>query len=81
MPWPRGKTHPPTRAKLTTEQVIEIRIRYADGDESMRQIAEAYGMGHDAIYKIVNGYTWQHLPGTWDPKLRSYLKSKEGVTP
>ena len=31
MPWPKGKPKPATRAKLTPEQVVEIRIRYADG--------------------------------------------------
>lgn len=81
MPWPKGKAHPPTRAKLTPEQVIEIRIRYADGNESMREIAEAYGIGHDAVFNIINGYTWRQLPGTWDPELRTYLKSKNGGTP
>ena len=81
MPWPKGKPKPATRAKLTPEQVIEIRIRYADGKESMREIAEAYGMGHDAIYKIINGYSWTQLPGTWDPELRTYLNTKEGSKP
>ena len=81
MPWPKGKRKPATRAKLTPEQVVEIRIRYADGNESMREIAEAYGMGHDAIYKIINGYSWTLLPGTWDPELRNYPKPKEGKTP
>ena len=82
MPWPKGKRRPaPTKAKLTPEQDNEVRKRYANGSESMRQIAQAYGMGCDAIFKIVNGYTWQHLPGTWDPELRTYLKPKEGRTP
>lgn len=82
MPWPKGVHRPaPTKAKLTPAQVIEIRLRYATGSESYRKIAEAYGLRHDTVYKIVNGYTWQHLPGTWDPELRTYLKPKEGRTP
>lgn len=71
----------PTKAKLTPEQVVEIRIRYADGSESMREIAEAYGMGHDAIFNIINGYTWRQLPGTWDPELRTYFNKSKGSTP
>lgn len=47
----------------------------------MRQIAEAYGMSHDAIYRIINSDSWTTLPGTWDPELRNYLKPKEGRTP
>ena len=81
MPWPRGKAHPPTRAKLTPAQVVEIRIRYADGEESMRQIAEAYGIGHDAVWNIVNSYTWRDLPGTWDPELRNYFNAGKDAAP
>lgn len=81
MPWPAGRPKPPTRTKLTPEQVVEIRIRYADGNESYRTIAAAYGVTCDTIYKIVNSYSWQLLPGTWDPELRTYLKPKEGRTP
>ena len=73
MPWPKGVHRP--------AQVIEIRLRYATGNESYRKIAEAYGLRHDTVYKIVNGYTWQHLPGTWDPELRTYLTTAKGRTP
>ena len=40
MPWPIGQQRAaPARSKLTPAQVVEIRIRYADGNESQRQIA------------------------------------------
>lgn len=82
MPWPKGVHRPaPTKAKLTPEQVIEIRLRYATSSESYRKIAEVYGLHHDTVYKIINSYTWQHLPGTWDPELRTYFTAKEGRAP
>ena len=82
MPWPIGQQRAaPARSKLTPAQVVEIRIRYADGNESQRQIAEDYGVCTDCISKIVNNLSWTTLPGTWDPELRNYLKTKEGKTP
>lgn len=76
MPWPLGRPKPPTRAKLTPAQVLEIRRRYRDGGETQRQIAADYGVSCDCISEIVNNFSWRHLPGTWDPELDNYLSRK-----
>ena len=45
------------RAKLTPEQVIEIR----QSDKSIADLAREYGLHHKAIGRIVKGETWRHL--------------------
>jgi hypothetical protein len=47
-------------AKLTDEQVREIRRRHAAGD-STRTLANAYGVGILAIQRIVIHKTWTHV--------------------
>lgn len=49
------------RAKLTAEQVYEIRERYAQGDISLPKLAEDYPVTFSAIHRIVIGETWKHL--------------------
>ena len=49
------------RAKLTAEQVFEIRERYARGDTSFPKLAEEYPVTFSAIHRIVTGKTWKHL--------------------
>lgn len=46
------------QAKLTTEQVAEIRRRYSVGDVLMRELGEEFGVGRQAIGKIVRGVRW-----------------------
>lgn len=47
-------------AKLTEDQVIEIRKKHADG---MRvcELARNYGLSSSTMYKLVEGRTWKHL--------------------
>ena len=47
-------------AKLTAEDVIEIRTRAALG-ELHREIAESFGVGRRAIDKIVRGEAWRRV--------------------
>lgn len=49
--------------KLTEEQVQEIRRRYADGGESQRTLAAAYGVAQGTISRLVTGARWGHLAG------------------
>lgn len=51
-----------SHAKLTDEQVIEIRERFAHG-ELRRSLALEFGVGVTAISYIVNGHLWKHLGG------------------
>ena len=48
-------------AKLTDEQVLAIRARWAAG-ESQPHLAAAYGVNPDTVSLLVRGLTWGHLP-------------------
>lgn len=52
----RGEAH--VRAKLTEEQVQEIRQRYRKGEFGFRRLAHEYGVGKTTIEHIVTGKTW-----------------------
>lgn len=46
-------------AKLTSEQVIEIRKRYANGGISQKALAKEYGMGQATISLIISRKRWK----------------------
>ncbi|HEY3953914.1 MAG TPA: helix-turn-helix domain-containing protein [Streptosporangiaceae bacterium] len=48
------------RPKLTAEQAVEIRERYAAG-ESLKAIGRAYNVTHQTVSDIVNRTTWRHV--------------------
>lgn len=48
-------------AKLTEEQVLEIRRRKANGDRTL-DLAKEYGLTKGAINRLASGKTWKHLP-------------------
>jgi hypothetical protein len=48
-------------SKLTTEQVIAIRQRYAAGNITMYQLAAEYGIGAGPICNIIHRKTWKHV--------------------
>lgn len=48
-------------AKLTKEQVIEIRTTYAKGRMNQREIANAYGVGRTTVRHIIHRRTWRHV--------------------
>lgn len=50
------------RSKLTSEQVMEIRRRYSIGELTQTSAARQFKVSHTAIYFIVSGITWSHLP-------------------
>lgn len=52
---PRGS------AKLTREQVIEIRRTYQPGYGSQARLAERYGVSTSVIHKVVNYKTWKDV--------------------
>ena len=49
------------KCKLTNEQVIEIRVLYAAGGVSHRQLAELYGIAHTNIGCLLRKKTWKHI--------------------
>ncbi len=48
-------------AKLTTEQVREIRKLYATGNYSHEELAQLFGVGHGAIDNLLAGRSWKHV--------------------
>ncbi len=55
----KGETH--YKVKLTKEQVIEIRKRYAAGNISHRDLATEYHVWKSTISVILNRKTWKHI--------------------
>ena len=56
-----GERH--SQAKLTNEQVLAIRRRYAGGDCSQTDLAREYGLTQSHVGDIVRGELWTHLGG------------------
>jgi hypothetical protein len=54
-----GKT---PRNKITEAQVREIVTRVGGG-ESMRSVAEQYGITYSNVWTIMKGLTWTHVTG------------------
>lgn len=48
-------------AKLTEQQVIEIRERYQYRKVTLPQLAEEYGVGTSTIHRVVRGTHWKHV--------------------
>ena len=50
------------QAKLTEDEVLDIRARYATGTITQRALAEEYGVHKSLISQIVRRKLWAHLP-------------------
>jgi hypothetical protein len=50
------------RAKLTVEQVLEARLRYASGEREFSKLAREFGVSREAIRNAVDGLTFKYLP-------------------
>jgi hypothetical protein len=72
--WARGKNHwsarYPTRvqkssqtgrAKLTEQDVIDMRDLYAAGKYTQQQLADKYGMANQMISRIIKRQAWRHV--------------------
>ena len=60
--WPeaiRGESH--ANAKLTDDEVREIRSRYSTKDTSCTRLAAQYGVSRSLIWLIVRRMRWQHI--------------------
>ena len=53
------KYRPPSRSKLTPEQVREIRARWEAGGVTQAQLAEEYGVHLKHMQHIVRGRVWK----------------------
>jgi hypothetical protein len=50
------------RSKLTVEQVLEARLRYAAGGRECSKLARGFGVSRDAIRNAAAGLTFKFLP-------------------
>lgn len=50
-------------AKLTEQEVLEIRHLYSKGDIGQRQLALNFGVEQVAISEIIRGNYWKHIGG------------------
>lgn len=57
---PKGRSN--AWAKLTEQQVIEIRAKKANG-QTARSIAREYGIAHSSVLNIYHGKKWKHVSG------------------
>lgn len=55
----KGEDHP--HAKLSEEQVLEIRRLYAETDATQYDLADRFGMSKAQIGSIVRGEKWSHV--------------------
>lgn len=60
----KGEQHP--EAKLTDENVKEIRKAYREGNITQKELGKRYGVTQASICRILNGHSWTHLPGMWE---------------
>ena len=59
VPCLKGSKH--GMAKLTEDQVLEIRKLYATGDYTQTALAKMFGVSQDLISRIVNRKIWVHI--------------------
>ncbi len=57
----RGASHPRNGAKLTPDEIVQIRDLYSRGDIMQRTLAEQFGVLPGAISRIVNRKRWPHV--------------------
>jgi len=48
-------------AKLTADEVVEIRRRYAAGGITAHELGIEYGVGKTTILRIIHGKSWKHI--------------------
>jgi hypothetical protein len=53
---------PVRKRKLTTEQVLEARLRNALGEREWSHLARMYGVGRETIKSAILGFTFKELP-------------------
>lgn len=60
LPHQWGEAH--SQARLSDEDVIEMRRRYSFGGVTQRQLALAYGVSDNHVSAILTRRLWRHLP-------------------
>lgn len=50
-------------ARLTAEEVVSIRERYAAGGITLKELGLMHGVSQNTIHAIVTGFSWKHVGG------------------
>lgn len=50
------------RPKLTVEQVLEARLRYASGEREYSKLAREFGVSREAVRAAAEGLSFKYLP-------------------
>lgn len=50
-------------AKLTDAVVVDARRRRRDGEVTTRQLCDEFGMTQGAVWRMLRGLKWSHVPG------------------
>ena len=48
-------------AKLNADKVIDIRHRFGEGELTMSELGDEYGVSSSCINRIIQGETWEHV--------------------
>ena len=59
---PTGSGMSKYKRKLTVEQVLEARLRYAAGEREWSKLAQDIGVARQALQSAVVGHTYKDLP-------------------
>ena len=51
-----------SRTRLTVEQVLEARLRYASGEREYTKLAREFGVSREPIPNAVDGMPFKSLP-------------------
>ena len=73
---PLGEAH--GQSKLTDENVLQIRERYAAGGVTLVALGAAYGVTNVAVGAVVRGVTWQHVRGPRTPSRGNSVGESHG---
>lgn len=55
-----GEAH--YRAKLSEQNVFEIRSLYRSGSATQRELAALFGISKTSVSGVINGRSWRHIP-------------------
>jgi hypothetical protein len=61
-PWQKSRRGEIKNAKMTPEQVREMRALYAAGGVSQRKLAVRYGLAYSNVARILNRTSWAWVP-------------------
>lgn len=63
-------------ARLTEEDILEIRQLYSDRSIKLEEIADRYQIVPNFVSQIALGQKWKHLPGRLEPRQKRLTKEQ-----